>query len=157
MIQYEVTFIVDPVLSGDEIKQTAKTYEDLLKDSGCTIVNNDAQGLKQLAYPIKKRTSGIYYVIEYSTPNGVFLPKFELALKRDERILRFLTVRLDKYGVKFNADKRAGLIGKKREKAKEEVKEEVKKSNTYKAPAPTPKKETPAPAPAPVVAKSEEE
>jgi len=157
MIQYEVTFIVDPVLSGDEIKQTAKTYEDLLKDSGCTIVNNDAQGLKQLAYPIKKRTSGIYYVIEYSTPNGVFLPKFELALKRDERILRFLTVRLDKYGVKFNADKRAGLIGKKREKAKEEVKEEVKKSNTYKAPAPTPKKETPAPAPAPVAAKSEEE
>ncbi|MFT4532773.1 MAG: small subunit ribosomal protein S6 [Saprospiraceae bacterium] len=158
MIQYEVTFIVDPVLSGDEIKQTAKTYEDLLKDSGCTIVNNDGLGLKQLAYPINKRTSGIYYVVEYSTPNGTFLPKFELALKRDERILRFLNVRLDKYGVKYNADKRAGLIGKKREKAKEEVKEEVRKA---KPAAPAPKKETPAPAPAPVAVavadKSEEE
>jgi small subunit ribosomal protein S6 len=154
MIQYEVTFIVDPVLSGDEIKQTAKTYEDLLKDSGCTIVNNDGIGLKQLAYPIKKRTSGIYYVVEYTTPNGTFIPKFELALKRDERILRFLNVRLDKYGVKFNADKRAGLIGKKRDKVKEEVKEEVRKA---KPAAPAPKKETPAPAPAPAAPKSEEE
>lgn len=158
MISYEVTFIVDPVLSGDEIKQTAKTYEDLLKDSGCSIVNNDAMGLKQLAYPIKKRTSGIYYIVEYTTPNGMFLPKFELALKRDERVLRFLTVRLDKYGVKYNADKRAGLIGKKRSKAKEEVKEEVRKAK----PAPAPKKAAPAPAPTPpaptpVVAKSEEE
>ncbi len=154
MIQYEVTFIVDPVLSGDEIKQTAKTYEDLLKDSGCAIVNIDEEGLKQLAYPIKKRTSGIYYIIEFTTPNGIFLPKFELALKRDERILRFLTVRLDKYGVKYNADKRAGLIGKKREKAKEEVKEEVRKA---KPAAPAPKKETPPPAPATEAAKSEEE
>jgi len=145
MIQYEVTFIVDPVLSGDEIKQTAKTYEDLLKDSGCTIVNIDELGLKQLAYPIKKRTSGIYYVIEFNTPNGIFLPKFELALKRDERILRFLTVRLDKYGIKYNADKRAGLIGKKRDKVKEEVKEEVRKEKPAAKPAP---KATPAPAPA---------
>lgn len=150
MIQYEVTFIVDPVLSGDEIKTTAKTYEDLLKDSDAKIVNIDALGLKQLAYPIKKRTSGIYYVIEYQVASGTFLPKFELALKRDERILRFLTVRLDRHGVKYNEDKRNGLIGKKREKAVEEVKEEVKKSKTYAAPAPTPK-------PAAPVAKSEEE
>jgi len=101
MIQYEVTFIVDPVLSGDEIKKTAKAYEDLL------------------AYPIKKKTSGIYYVLEYKTPAGTFLPKFELALKRDERILRFLNVRLDRYGIKYNEDKRNGLIGKKREKVVE--------------------------------------
>ena len=125
MRQYEVTFIVDPVLSGDEIKSTAKAYEDFLKDSGSNIVNVDDLGLRQLAYPIKKRTSGIYYVIEYQTPNGSFLPKMELSLKRDERILRFLNVKLDKYGVKYNDDKRNGLIGKKREKAKEEIKEAV--------------------------------
>jgi len=139
MIQYEVTFIVDPVLSGDEIKTTAKSYEDLLKDSGANMVNVDDLGLKQLAYPIKKRTSGIYYVLEYNVTNGSFLPKFELALKRDERILRFLTVRLDKHGIKYNEDKRNGLIGNKKEKVKEEVKEEVKKANTYAAPSPTPK------------------
>jgi len=108
MIQYEVTFIVDPVLSGDEIKSTAKAYEDLLKDNGASIVNIDELGLKQLAYPIKKRTSGIYYVVEYNTPSGSFLPKMELSLKRDERILRFLNVRLDRYGIKYNEDKRNG-------------------------------------------------
>jgi len=146
MIQYEVTFIVDPVLSGDEIKKTAKAYEDLLKDHGATMVNVDDLGLKQLAYPIKKKTSGIYYVLEYKTPAGTFLPKFELALKRDERILRFLNVRLDRYGIKYNEDKRNGLIGKKREKAVEEVKEEIKKE--------TPKPKAAAPA---APAKSEEE
>ena len=152
MIQYEVTFIVDPVLSGDEIKSTAKAYEDLLKDNGASIVNIDDLGLKQLAYPIKKRTSGIYYVVEYNTPSGVFIPKMELSLKRDERILRFLNVRLDRYGIKYNEDKRNGLIGKKRDKVKEEVKETAK----VKAPKPTPPP-APAPAPAPVSSSSEEE
>lgn len=151
MIQYEVTFIVDPVLSGDEIKSTAKAYEDLLKDNGASIVNVDDMGLKQLAYPIKKRTSGIYYVIEYTTPSGSFLPKMELSLKRDERILRFLNVRLDKYGIKYNEDKRNGLIGKKRDKVKEEVKEAVK----AEAPRPAAPKAAPTPPPAP--ASSEEE
>ena len=149
MRQYEVTFIVDPVLSGDEIKSTAKAYEDFLKDSGSNIVNVDDLGLRQLAYPIKKRTSGIYYVIEYQTPNGSFLPKMELSLKRDERILRFLNVKLDKYGVKYNDDKRNGLIGKKREKAKEEIKEAVKASK------PAPAAPTPPPAPAPSASEEE--
>jgi len=56
MKQYEVNFIVDPVLSGDEIKATAQTYVDLFTTAGCTIVNNDEMGLRQLAYPIKRRT-----------------------------------------------------------------------------------------------------
>jgi len=155
MIQYEVTFIVDPVLSGDEIKSTAKAYEDLIKDHGASIVHVDELGLKQLAYPIKKKTSGIYYVIEYKTPSGSFLPKMELSLKRDERILRFLNVRLDKYGVKYNEDKRNGLIGKKRDKVKEEVKEARKEAPAKKT-APAPEKKA-APAPTPVPSASEEE
>jgi small subunit ribosomal protein S6 len=148
MRQYEVTFIVDPVLSGDEIKSTAKAYEDLLKDNGASIVNIDEMGLKQLAYPIKKRTSGIYYVVEYNTPSGSFLPTMELSLKRDERILRFLNVRLDRYGIKFNEDKRNGLIGKKRDKVKEEIKEAVKAEAPKPAEKPTPPPAAPAPAPA---------
>jgi len=111
MKNYEVTFIVNPVLSGDELKSTAVTYQDLLKDSGCSITHLDEMGLRQLAYPIKKCSSGVYYGIEFSSPNGEFMDKFELALKRDERILRFLTVRLDKFGVKYNQDKRDGKIG----------------------------------------------
>ena len=110
MNQYEVNFIIDPVLSGDEIKSTASTYESLLKDQGCTIVHVHEMGLKQLAYPINKKSSGIYYCIEFTSPTGVVIGKLELSLRRDERIMRFLTVKLDKYGIKYNEDRRSGKI-----------------------------------------------
>jgi small subunit ribosomal protein S6 len=118
MKNYEVTFIVDPVLSGEEIKATAQTYVDHLKNEGCTIVHVDEMGLRQLAYPINKRTSGVYYCIEFEAPNGELIDPMELALRRDERIMRFLSVALDKHGVKYNADKRAGKIGKVTKKKK---------------------------------------
>lgn len=117
MRQYEVTFIVDPVLSGDEIKSTAQAYLDMLQQEGCTVVHTDEMGLRQLAYPIKKRNSGVYYCVEFQSESGSFIPKVELAMSRDERIMRFLTVALDKFGVKYNDDKRKGLIGKKERKA----------------------------------------
>ena len=148
MRHYEVTFIVDPVLSGDEIKTTAQAYVDMLQQEGCTIVHNDEMGLRQLAYPIKKRNSGVYYCVEFSSETGAFIPKVEQALSRDERIMRFLTVALDKYGVKYNADKRAGLIGKK-PTAKAVATVEGEGVATKKA-EPAPKAEPKAAAPAPV-------
>ncbi len=121
MRNYEVTFIVDPVLSGDEIKSTAQTYVDMLKEGGCSITHVDDMGLRQLAYPINKRSSGIYTCVEFEVINGEIIDRLELALRRDERIMRFLTVALDKFGVKYNKDKREGKIGKSaRTKAKEE-------------------------------------
>ena len=113
MKQYEITFIIDPVLPGDEIKAAGKAYEKLLENEGCSLVYIDEMGLKQLAYPINKRNSGVYRSIEFQTENGAVVPKLELALRRDERIMRFLTVKLDKYGIKYNDDKRNGKIGKK--------------------------------------------
>jgi small subunit ribosomal protein S6 len=135
MNHYEVTFIVDPVLSGDEIKATAQTYVDHLTTEGCTIVHVDEMGLRPLAFPINRRSSGIYYCVEFSNENGAFLGNLELSLRRDERIMRFLTVKLDKYGVKYNEDKRNGLIGKKKKKA-EAPKEEapVERPQERKAP-----------------------
>jgi len=122
MNQYEVTFIVDPVLSGEEIKATAQTYVDHLKNEGCTIVHVDEMGLRQLAYPINRRTSGVYFCIEFQPNGDDVIPGAELALRRDERIIRFLTVKLDKYGVKYNDDKRNGLIGTVKKKKKKEDK-----------------------------------
>ncbi|MEM9258775.1 MAG: 30S ribosomal protein S6 [Bacteroidota bacterium] len=119
MRNYETTFIVDPVLSTEDIKSTAQTYVDNLKKEGCEIVFVDEMGLRTLAYDIKKRSNGVYYSVEYTAPNGAFLNGFELAMRRDERILRFLTVALDKYGVQYNADKRAGKIGKAKRKKQE--------------------------------------
>lgn len=118
MRNYEVTFIVDPVLSGDEIKSTAQTYLDMLSNEGCTIVHTDEMGLRQLAYPINKRSSGIYFCIEFESIDGTIIDKLELALKRDERIMRFLTTALDKFGVKYNADKREGKIGASKKRIK---------------------------------------
>ena len=126
MRQYEVTFIVDPVLSGDEIKETAQTYVNLIQDNNNKVVHVDEMGLRQLAYPIKKRTTGMYYCVEFQNDDNTFIPKIELALRRDERIMRYLSLKLDKYGVEYNEKKRNGLIGKKgdkREKLKEEIKE----------------------------------
>lgn len=119
MRNYEVTFIVDPVLSGDEIKTAAQTYVDMLQQENCKIVHVDEMGLRQLAYPINRRNSGVYYCVEFEVESGEIIAKIELAMHRDERIIRFLTARLDKYGVKYNADKRAGLIGKKKKKGEE--------------------------------------
>ena len=112
MRHYELTFIVDPVLSNEEIQGIRKTYEDLIKKHGCKIVHVDEMGLKQLAYPINKRNSGVYYTIEFSAETGEGIAIVELALRRDERIMRYLTIALDKFGVKYNEDKRSGLIKK---------------------------------------------
>lgn len=117
MRNYEVTFIVDPVLSSDEVKATVQKYADMLTAAGYEIVHTDEMGLRQLAYPIKKRHSGIYFCIEYKGNDGQVIDKMELSLRRDDKILRFLTVALDKFGVQYNADKRAGKIGKKNREA----------------------------------------
>ena len=133
MRNYEVTFIVDPVLSGDEIKSTAKKYFDYIEKNNGKIIHIDEMGLRQLAYSIKKRTTGIYYCVEFEIPGGEMISNLELTFRRDEKILRFLTVSLDKYGVKYNQDKRAGLIGKKK---KENAKKEgAKKGAKSAAPA----------------------
>ncbi len=114
MRHYEVTFIVDPVLSGDDVKSTADHIQKELKDFGATIVAVDEMGLRQLAFSINRRSSGVYYCIEFACEVADWLGKFELNLKRNERLLRFLTVKLDKYGIKYNDDKRNGRIGPKK-------------------------------------------
>ncbi|MCB0687314.1 MAG: 30S ribosomal protein S6 [Saprospiraceae bacterium] len=152
MNQYEVTFIVDPVLSSDEIVATAQTYVDHLQGEGCKIVHVDEMGLRQLAYPLGKRTTGVYYSIEFSSTSGLIIEKMELAFRRDERIMRFLTVKLDKYGIKYNEDKRNGLIGKKKNVAEPAA---VVEESSKPAPKPAPK--AAAPAPAPAAAAEEEE
>ncbi len=124
MRRYETTFIVTPVLSDGEIKQAAESYISHIKKAGAEIVHVDQMGLKQLAYPIKKRNSGVYYSVEYSAENGEMIDGLELAFRRDERIMRFLTIKLDKFGIKYNEDKRSGIIGK-RKKEREDARAKI--------------------------------
>ncbi len=136
MRNYEVTFIVDPTLSNDEIKSTAKTYVDQIS-AGAKIVHNNEIGLRQLAYGIKNRNTGIYTCVEFEVANGAIIDELELAMRRDERILRFLSVKLDKYGVKYNDDKRAGKIGTivRKKKPVEEDRGRDKRRNNKRRPS----------------------
>ncbi len=136
MRNYEVTFIVDPTLSNDEIKSAAKKYVDMIKKDG-KIIHIDEMGSRQLAYPIKRRNTGIYYCVEFEVENGAIVDPMELAMRRDEALLRFLTVKLDKYGVKYNEDKRAGKIGKvvKKKKKVEEDNSHRRKKKKKKKPS----------------------
>lgn len=120
MRHYETTFVIDPVVQKEDVDKLVNGYVDLLKESGSEIVHVEKWGLRQLAYPINKRSSGLYFTVEFSNESGDLIDKLELTYRRDESVMRFLTIALDKHGVKYNSDKRAGLIGKKKtEKAAE--------------------------------------
>ena len=107
----------------------------MITNEGGSIVHVDEMGLRQLAYPINKRSTGVYYSIEFAAETGNMISKVELALKRDERIMRFLTVSLDKFAVKYNDDKRNGKIGKKVKKEGDmAVVESVKAASDVYAP-----------------------
>jgi small subunit ribosomal protein S6 len=151
MRNYEVTFIVDPVLSGDDVKGTAQKYVDLLTAEKATIVHINELGLRQLAYPINKRQSGLYYCVEFEAVDGAFIGKVELALRRDEKILRYLTVALDKFGVKYNADKRSGKIGVTKKKERKPEPEMPNRSERPARPERAPKPERAEKAPEKVV------
>jgi small subunit ribosomal protein S6 len=100
--------IFTPVLSDDEFKAEQKKFATLVKETGGTIVAENAWGLKSLAYPIQKKTTGLYWVLEYTAPSD-FNEKLKIQLLRDEAVLRHLCTKLDKYAVEYNAKKRSGV------------------------------------------------
>ncbi len=112
--QYETVFIMTPVLSDDQVKETVKKYQTLLKEKGAEIIFENNWGLRKLAYPIQKKSTGFYHLIEFKSEGDV-IADLEVAYKRDERLLRFLTVSLDKHAIAYNEKKRANKIGKKAE------------------------------------------
>jgi len=108
MSNYELMVIFTPVLSDEEFKGEQKRYAALVKDSGGSIVAENAWGLKSLAYPIRKKTTGLYWVLEYAAPSE-FNEKLKVQLLRDENVLRHLATKLDKYAVEYNQKKRSGV------------------------------------------------
>ena len=104
--QYETVFITTPVLSESQMKETVDKFKKILTDNGSEIVHEENWGLRKLAYPIQKKSTGFYYLIEFKT-DGELIRKLETEFKRDERIIRFHTVGLDKYAVAYANKKRA--------------------------------------------------
>ncbi len=108
MNNYELMVIFTPVLSDDEFKAEQKKYAKLVTDNGGSIVAENPWGLKSLAYPIQKKTTGLYWVLEYSAASD-FNEKLKIQLLRDETVLRQLCTKLDKYAVVYNAKKKSGV------------------------------------------------
>ena len=108
MNNYEMMVIFTPVLSDDEFKSEQKKYAALVKDSSGSIVAENAWGLKSLAYPIRKKTTGLYWVLEFMAASD-FNEKLKVQLLRDESVLRHLITKLDKYAVAYNERKRSGV------------------------------------------------
>jgi small subunit ribosomal protein S6 len=108
MNNYELMVIFTPVLSDDEFKNAQKKYTTLITENGGQIVAENPWGLKSLAYPIQKKTTGLYWVMEFIAPSD-FNEKLKIQLLRDESVLRQLLTKLDKYAVEYNDKKRRGL------------------------------------------------
>ena len=98
MNHYETVFILNPVLSEDQIKETVKKYEDLIVSKGAKMIATEDWGLKKLAYPIQNKKSGFYHLFEYSV-DGTAINALEVEFRRDERFMRYLTVKLDKHAI----------------------------------------------------------
>ena len=105
MNQYETVFILTPVLSDVQMKEAVEKFKGILAAEGAEIINEEIWGLQNLAYPIEKKSTGFYQLIEFNAEHTV-IQKLEVNYRRDERVLRYLTVKLDKYAAEYAAKRR---------------------------------------------------
>ena len=111
MNNYETVFIVTPVLSEAQVAEVADKFQGIITENGGSIVNVENWGLKKLAYPIQKKSTGFYFLVEF-TGEGSIINTLETQYRRDERIIRFLTFKQDKYAVEYAERRRAKLANK---------------------------------------------
>lgn len=113
MNQYETVFILTPVLSDEQMKEAVAKFRTLLTDNGAEILNEETWGLKKMAYAIEKKSTGFYCLLEFKAEPTI-VNTLEVAYRRDEKVIRFLTVKLDKYAAQY-AEKRRNKFEKKEE------------------------------------------
>ena len=108
MQNYELMVIFTPVLSEEDYRSAQKKFASLVTDNGGEVLHENPWGLKSLAYPIQKKTTGLYWVMEYTAPSD-FNEKLKIQLLRDESVLRHMFTALDKYAVEYNNKKKSGV------------------------------------------------
>ena len=103
---YETVFIINPVLSEEQSKEAVNSYVDLLKSKKAKIISEESWGLKKLAYHIQNKKTGFYFLIEFESDNNQIVSDLELMFKRDEKIMRWLVVKMDKNSQKYSERRR---------------------------------------------------
>jgi len=111
MTSYETVFMLTPVLSDDQAKEAVKKFESEIKSFGAKIKQSETWGLKKMAYPIQKKSTGFYFLFEFEAGNTT-VADFELMMKRDERVLRFLTIKMNEDHVEYAESRRNKKSGK---------------------------------------------
>ena len=111
MKNYETVFILTPVLSEEQMKDTVQKFIKILKDGKAKIINEEQWGLRKLAYPIQHKSTGFYNLVEFEADSSL-ISKLETEFRRDEKVMRFLTTALDKHGVVYNERRRKGEFNK---------------------------------------------
>ena len=111
MNQYETVFILTPVLSDEQMKETVAKFKNLLTDNGAEILNEEAWGLKKMAYAIEKKSTGFYCLLEFKGEPSI-INTLETGFRRDEKVIRYMTVRLDKYAAAYAEKRRNKLVKK---------------------------------------------
>lgn len=108
---YETVFIITPLLTTEQMKEVVEKFKGYCGEHDAQIIHEENWGLRKLAYPIRKKSTGFYHLLEYKADTSM-IEKLETEFRRDERVLRFLTVKLDKYGIQYNEKRRKGELGK---------------------------------------------
>ncbi len=103
--QYETVFICTPVLSEPQVKEAVKKFRDIITSNECEMLHEENWGMKKLAYPIQKKSTGFFQLFEFKADPS-FISKLEIEFRRDERIIRFMTVKLDKYAVEYSTKRK---------------------------------------------------
>ena len=114
MNQYETVFILTPVLSDEQMKEAVEKFKGVLTNAGAEIISEENWGLKKFAYPIDKKTTGFYVLIEFNAAPEI-IKTLEIAYRRDEKVLRYLTVKMEKYAAEYAAKRRSNKQPKEQE------------------------------------------
>jgi small subunit ribosomal protein S6 len=114
---YESVVILTPVLSEKMLQEAANSFEKLITENGGELIHKENWGLTKMAYPIQSKTTGFYQIFEFVADTETeLIDKLELAYRRDEQVLRYLTIKLDKHAVKYNERRRNGEFNKPKQK-----------------------------------------
>lgn len=109
MNTYETVFIASPLLAESALADLLGKFQGLLTENGATVEHTEQWGLRKLAYPIQKKSTGYYFLMQFSAESGKIVETLETAYRRDERVVRFLTFRLDKHAIEYAAKRREKL------------------------------------------------
>ena len=107
MNHYETVFILTPVLSDQQVKETVEAVKAEIVAGGATVINEEAWGMKKLAYPIEKKSTGFYFFLEFDAEVGTVVKKLETYFRRQDRVIRYITVKNEKYAAEYAAKRRS--------------------------------------------------